>query len=120
MGARKKKSAAALRTVDMFSGMTPMEEAERVRSEQAPDWGAPAAHASRDHTSCQSQMVETAIEWLRTEENDPGDDVSLAIGPSGNGVLSVLHSSKSGHPSHQAQVRLSSRQICMLRRLLVP
>lgn len=114
MASRRKKSPAELRTVGLFTGLTPIEEAERELAEERETTG---RYTPRDYDSTKHTMIDVAIRWLGMDAFEDGDDVLLAIGPKGDGVLMAITAAKGGYPGRQVHVRLSRKQLRKLKTL---
>ncbi len=112
---KRKTSPAELRTLGLFNGSrTPLEEAEDMLHEEE-ETAHP--HAARDYDSVKHQMIDTTIHWLGMDAFEDGDDVLLAIGPKGDGVLMAVTAAKGNYPGRQTHVRLSKKQLRKLKNL---
>jgi hypothetical protein len=113
--ARRKIPLAELRPVDLFTGRTAIKEAEVLLLDEEDRDERPSA--ARDYDSVKGQMAETAIRWLGMDVFEDGDDVLLAIGPKGDGVLMAVTAGRGICPGRQTHVRLSRKQLLKLKKL---
>lgn len=115
MGSRKKPAPAELRTIDLFTKLTPLEAAKQLTDDERAVISRPV---DRSFSADQDARVQTAIRWLGLEHfGSDGDDLFLAIGPKGHGVLSVV-SGRGSTPRRTQEIRLSATHIAKLRELL--
>ena len=113
MAKRKKVAPAELRTIGLFSGLTPLEEAANVATADE----AKLPPADRSYAGTRDALVSSAIRWLGLDLfADDGDDVTLAVHPQGHAVLNVTHGGK-GCPGRTTQVKLSPQHVKKLREL---
>lgn len=112
MSARKKPAPAELRTIGMFNGgLTPLEEAQRLKDEEQ---GRARPPADRSDFGVRDAMVDTAIRWLGHDILAEGDDIVLVEGSKG-AVLSVVYG-RAGHaPRKTIDLKLSSAHLKKLR-----
>lgn len=112
MASRKKPDPAALRTLGLFTGKTPTEEAETLLYEPEE----PEARSSSDPRAMVEKQEEVAITWLGLDAFHEGDDVRVAVHPQGHAVLMFVRADVNG-PFHTATFKLSKAQWGKLRRL---
>jgi hypothetical protein len=98
-----------MRTVDMFSGKTKLEEVEALLADEAP---AERPEGPRDLVAEHQASLPT---WLGLDTLDvAGDDLVLVIAPKGHGVLQVI----GPRGSSVRELGLSRKQIQKLRTIL--
>lgn len=119
MGARK-KDPAALRTLSLFSGKTPLEEAQSLIEVDAADLAETEARAQR--TGHPFEMVheaeKTAVRWLGLDAFHEGDDIKVLEHRDGHAVLVIVRTTGSaGAPYGVVNIKLSKAQWSKLRRL---
>ncbi len=116
MGARK-KSPAALRTIDIFTGKTALEEASTLLAEPEDAKEAARELAPRDMIM---EAEEIAVRWLGMEQHHEGDDIKIAEHPAGHAVIVLIDTTKSTNGSAYAtrQFRLSRAQYKKLKGLM--
>lgn len=107
--ASRKKDPAALRTVDMFTGMTKLEEAESALKEEAPEL---RESGPRDFVA---EAEECAVRWLGLDAFHEGDDVKVAIHPAGHAVIVLVHTARDGSVRSASTHKLSRQQWAKLR-----
>jgi hypothetical protein len=106
-----KRARADLRTPDMFTGKTKLEEVEdMVHEEQA------SQIRRGDPTAIADNARKSAVRWLGLDAFHEGDDVNLALHEDGHGVL-VLVRTKGDQAYASAQVKLSRAQVQKLKKL---
>jgi hypothetical protein len=113
-GRKRKIEPAVLRTLGIFTGLTPIEEAERELAEET----APNELKDRSYDGAKQGAIRDAILWLGMDMFEDGDDIMLAVGRRGDGVLLIVTGKPGETPSHQAQVRLSPKQLAKLKRIV--
>jgi len=89
--ASKKKVSADLRTVDMFSGRTKLDEikekeqaAEEIIEEEE------RTASVEDTRTLPERAEDTAIRWLGLDAFHEGDDIKVAVHPEGHAVLVLV------------------------------
>ena len=115
MASRKKKDPAALRTLSLFSGKTPLEEAEHDL-EVAAD---AAEQVARDKNPLDiaEHAEETAVRWLGLDVFHKGDDIKLAIHAKGHGVIMIIRTTEAGAVYNSSTIKLSKAQVEKLKQL---
>lgn len=116
---RRRPEPAELRTVDLFTGLTPLEEAERLALEED-KYSHRNLHQGPPRTA--DDMIpdafKSAVEWLG--ENEPierGDNIRVAKGPKGSVVLVLIRGDLPSHPYSTINLRLSAKAWGQLKRL---
>lgn len=112
-GRKRKIEPAVLRTLGIFTGLTPIEEAERELREEAA-----SEVKDRSYDASKQGAIRDTIQWLGMDMFEDGDDVMLALGKRGDAVLMIIRGKPGAPPSHQAQVRLSPKQLAKLKQLV--
>lgn len=82
-----KKPSADLRTIDMFSGRTALEEAQPEPESFEPE---PDDLRAQDPRSLVEKAEDCAVRWLGLDAFHEGDDVKLAIHPDGHAVIVLV------------------------------
>ncbi len=114
--ARRKPDPAVLRTVSMFTGKTPLEEAEDFAREEddteRPD-------TPRDMVT---EAEDCSIRWLGLDVFHEGDDVRVAVHAKGHAVIMLVRTVPSGVPGGSAYgtttFKLSRAQWTKLKKLV--
>jgi hypothetical protein len=109
----KKRSAAELRTIDIFTGKTRLEEAEDMAREEDPMSG--AAGGTRDIVL---EAEEGAIRWLGLDAFAEGDDIKVAVHQAGHAVVVLVRADAKGGARATVTFKLSRTQWSKLRRLV--
>lgn len=113
MAARKKKLPADMRTIDLFTGKTKVEEVEDMVAEEA----ANDAPKNRLEGNERFEQEESAIKWLGVDSFDvAGDDLRIAVGKAG-AVLMLIDSTKAGAVYGMREFKLSTKQWAKLKKL---
>src|SRR5271154_3988790 len=86
----RKKDPAALRTIGLFSGKTPLEEASAML-EEAED--AKDARLAPQHRDLGDEANEMAVKWLGLDMFAEGDDVRVAVHAKGHAVIVLVDKS---------------------------
>ena len=108
---RKKRDPAQLRTLGLFSGMTPLEEAERELHEEAGDV------RSDEPRDLSADAESTAIRWLGSDVFHEGDDIKVAVHRMGHAVVVLVYADVNGGARSTVQLKLSKAQWTKLKRL---
>lgn len=112
MASRKKPDPAALRTIGIFTGKTPIEEAEALVREEA---GNERQAGPRDVVA---EAEDCAIRWLGLDVFHHGDDVRVAVHPEGHAVLLLVSTGgRLGAPYGTTTIKMSRAQWAKLKRL---
>lgn len=112
MVSRKKKDPAQLRTLGLFTGKTPLGEAELELEEIAPE------ERTGDPRDMVNTAEETAVRWLGLDAFNEGDDVKVAVHPKGHAVLVFVRSGgPNGAPFHTATFKMSAKMWSKLKQL---
>jgi hypothetical protein len=102
----RKKAPADMRTVDLFTGKTKLEEVEDMLAEEAAN-DAPKERLAGNE---RFEQEETAIRWLGLDAFDTaGDDCRVALGKSG-AVLMLIDSAPDGNVRAMREFKLSTKQ----------
>lgn len=112
--ASKKKDPAALRTIGLFTGRTPLEEAELTLLEEPEDVKESREAGERDIVA---EAEEGAIRWLGLDVFREGDDIKVAVHPRGHAVVVLVHADSKGGARATTQFKLSAAQWKKLRAL---
>lgn len=120
MASRKKQDPAVLRTVSLFSGKTPLEEAVMLLEVDAVDLSETEARAQR--TGHPFEMVheaeKTAVRWLGLDAFHEGDDVKVAVHAQGHAVIIFVNTSgPKGAPYGTSSFKMSKAQWAKLKQL---
>ncbi len=114
-GRKKKPEPAALRTIDMFSGKTMLEEKKSLDYEEE----------ERDERSDEPRNIveeseDCAIRWLGLDAfHEHGDDVKIAVHPSGYAVMCLVRTTPQlGIPYATMTVKFSRAQWAKLKRIV--
>lgn len=99
-----------MRTPDMFTGKTKLEEIEDMALEEQ----VPVVRAS-DPAAIAEQAQKSAVRWLGLDAFHEGDDVALALHEDGHGVLVFVHKAKDGTERSSANFKLSRAQVQKLK-----
>jgi len=118
--ASRKKDPAVLRTLSLFSGKTPLEEAQALVEVDAADLAETEERAKR--TGHPFEMVheaeKTAVRWLGLDAFHEGDDVKVAEHRDGHAVLVLVRTGgPAGAPYGAVNIKLSKAQWSKLKRL---
>ncbi len=114
MASRKKPDAATINTIDMFSGKTMLEEKKALDYEEE----------ERDERSDEPRNIvdeseECAIRWLGLDAFHEGDDVQVAVHPSGHAVMMLVRTTPQlGIPYATMTVKFSRAQWAKLKRIV--
>lgn len=111
--AARKKDPAVLRTLGLFTGKTPLEEA--VAELEAPK-DAPQEERTGNPLAMVERQEETAVRWLGLDVFTEGDDVRVAVHAKGHAVLMMVRANAHG-PYHTATLKLSAQQWAKLKKL---
>ncbi len=103
MASRKKPDPAVLRTIDIFTGRTPLETAEDMAREEA---SSQRLEGPRDLIH---EAEDCAIRWLGLDAFHEGDDIKVAVHPAGHAVI-VLVSTRGNAPYGTSTIKLSRAQ----------
>lgn len=114
MAGRKKKDPASLRTIGLFTGKTPLEEAESLayevdELEEAREGG--PRDIVRESEDC-------AVRWLGLDAFAVGDDVKVAVHPKGHAVMMLVSTVKSGAAYGTSTIKLSRAQWSKLKTIV--
>jgi hypothetical protein len=101
-----------MRTPDLFTGKTKLEEIEDMVVEEQE----PVVRAS-DPTAIADQAQKAAVRWLGLDAFHEGDDVALALHEDGHGVLVLVAKAKDGTERASVTVKLSKTQVRKLKTL---
>lgn len=107
----KRKAPAELRTIGLYSGLTPLEEAERLAKEEASEV---RPDGPRDIVG---EAEDCAIRWLGMDAFHEGDDVKVAVHSAGHAVIVLVRATKNGAPYHTTTFKLSRDQWTKLKAL---
>jgi len=90
--ASKKKVPADLRTIDMFSGRTKLDEIKEKEqaAEEVIEEEERTATVADDRTLSE-RAEDTAIRWLGLDAFHEGDDVKVAVHPEGHAVVVLVN-----------------------------
>lgn len=105
----KKPTSAALRTIDLFSRKTKIEEVEDQLREEEIQEEERTARAYSDPTAMAEHAEETAIRWLGLDSFHEGDDVKVAVHPAGHAVLILVHTCGPNKAAYATQTLKLSR-----------
>lgn len=112
--AARKKDQAALRTLGLFTGLTPLEEAERlVREEEETRRSEPRYAGDMIPTS-----REAAVRWIGEGQQERGDDIRVIESQAGHAVILLIRGDAPAHPYSTVNLRLSRRQWTKLKRIV--
>lgn len=116
-GRKRKVSPAELRTVDMFTGKTPIEAAEEMLREEEPEIRDTSGRAP---TEIVEMAEDAAIRWLGMDCFHEGDDIKIAVHPKGHAVVMLIRTTKGTHgPAyHSVDFKLSRQQWAKLKKLV--
>lgn len=117
MASRKKPDPAALRTLGLFTGLTPLEEAEQMAREE----GAIADKYQGEPRYAGDMIpssLESAARWLGEGQQERGDDIRVIESGSGHAVLVLIRGDAPVHPYSTVNLRLSRRQWAKLKRIV--
>ena len=110
---KKKIDPAILRTMDLFSGKTILEEAEAI------------AHEEHEATARQAgprdiveEAEECAVRWLGLDAFHEGDDIKIAVHDKGHAVMVLVSATPHG-PYGTNTIKLSRGQWRKLRSLVL-
>jgi hypothetical protein len=110
---RRKVDPAILRTVDLFTGKTPLEEAEHIALEEED-----RTERIGDPLALVERAESTAVTWLGLDVFHEGDDVKVAVHPKGHAVIVLVSTSgKDGKPYGTTTIKLSRAQWSKLKSL---
>jgi hypothetical protein len=110
--AARKKDPALLRTIDLFTRKTPLEEAQDILEDEKP------SARSADPGDMVEQAEATAIRWLGLDAFHEGDDVKVAVHPKGHAVIVLVSTTaKEGVPYGTSTLKLSRVQWTKLKAL---
>ena len=86
-----KKIPADLRTIDMFSGRTTLDDLrEREQAAEALLEEEERTASVEDNRTLPERAEDTAIRWLGLDAFHEGDDVKVAVHPEGHAVLVLV------------------------------
>ena len=103
---------AELRTINLFSGKTVLEEAEQIAHEEEAMESRP--EGPRDLVT---EAEDGAIRWLGMDAFNEGDDVKVAVHKGGHAVVVLVSATASG-PYGTSTFKLSRKQWTKLRALV--
>ena len=118
-GRKRKTPPAELKTIGLFNGgLTPIEEAEQLVRDEAPQVRDPV---DRTVQGTRDALVRSAIRWLGLDIfAGDGDDLILVEGPEGKGaVLQVLYAGRTTNvPRKTIEIRLNETHLQKLKEIL--
>lgn len=106
--ASRKKAPADMRTIDIFTGKTKLEEVEDMLVEED-EFAKPANDAPKDRSDPTFEQEETAIRWLGLDGFNVGDDCRVALNGKG-AVLMLIDAAPDGSVRAQREQKLSRKQ----------
>jgi hypothetical protein len=116
---KKVKDPAVLRTIDMFSGKTVIEEAEAKLEAEVIEQEEATARAYSDPTAMAEHAEETAIRWLGLDAFHEGDDVKVAEHKAGHAVIVFVNTSGPNKAAHStATFKLTRQQWSKLKQIV--
>lgn len=105
--AARKKPAAELRTIGLFTGRTTLEEAQLMAEEEAASELTQRTHEPRDLVK---EAEDCAVRWLGMDAFASGDDVKIAVHPKGHAVMVLVATTKDGSVRGTSTIKLSATQ----------
>jgi hypothetical protein len=115
--AARKKDPAQLRTLGLFTGLTPLEEAEQMAREE----GAIADKYQGEPRYAGDMIpssLSAAARWLGEGQQERGDDVRVIESEAGHAVLVLIRGDAPAHPYSTVNLRLSRRQWAKLKAIV--
>ena len=115
MASRKKPDLATLKTVDMFTGKTMLEEKTALAYEQEE-----RESRSDEPRNIVEESEDCAIRWLGLDAfHEHGDDVKVAVHPSGYAVMCLVRTTPQfGIPYATLTIKLSRAQWAKMKRIV--